>query len=263
MSKETKRLLIVLGTIISLIAVVGLLVFSHTQKQRGIYNEFLNKFNGKDNTLIYIGRPTCSYSSLLEPSLLEMKERYEFDYLYLNIDEVNNVVLSQILEDLNLTSIGTPYLAVVSNGKIVDTQNGYVDYDALFGFLQENKIISSTAELSLNYIDLKEYKTLLAEKENKVIVIGQSTCPYCVKAKLILNEVVDETDAEINYLNISNFTSEEDFTEFEKTLELLQSDKWGTPITMIVKEGKLVDYIEGVTTKEEYIKFLKLYEVIK
>jgi len=262
MNKETKRLLIVLGTIISLIAIVGLLVFSHTQKQRGIYNEFLNKFNGNENTLVYIGRPTCSFCSLLEPSLLEMKERYGFDYLYLNIDEVNNVVISQILADLKLTSIGTPYLTIVSNGEVVDVQNGYVDYDELFGFLQENKIISSKAELALNYIDLKEYKTILAEKENNVIVIGQSTCPYCVKAKLILNEVVDETDAEINYLNISYFESEEDFKEFEGTLEILQTDTWGTPITMIVKEGKLVDYIEGVTTKEEYIEFLEHYGVI-
>lgn len=262
MSKETKKLFIVLGTLVSLIVIIGLLVFSHMQKQRSIYSEFVNKFNGQENTLVYIGRPTCSYCSLLEPSLLEMKERYGFDYLYLNIDEVNNVVVSQILSDLGLTSIGTPYLTIVSNGKVVDIQNGYVDYDELFKFLQENKIINKSAELSLNYIDLEEYKTILAEEENNVIVIGQSTCPHCVTAKLILNEVVDETNAEINYLNVSYFKSDEEFAEFEKTLELLQSDGWGTPITMVVKEGKLVDYIEGVTTKEEYIEFLEYYGVI-
>ena len=72
----------------------------------------------------------------------------------------------------------------------------------------------------------------------------------------------DETNAKISYLNISNFKSEEEFKDFEKTLEILQTDEWGTPLTVIVKEGKLVDYISGTTTKDKYIEFLEQYGVI-
>lgn len=253
---ENKKLYIVLGAIALIVVLIGGLIFNSYKKQQGIYDEFLDAYNGTENTLVYIGRPTCGYCSLLSPNLEEMADRYKFDYIYLNTDEINSSIMQKVLKDLGLTSVGTPYLAIVSNGKVVARQNGYTDYDVTFKFLQENHIIGKDAQLLLNYIGLDEYKTLLAEDKLNVIVVGQSTCSYCIKAKLVLNQVVEEKGIDINYLNVSYLESEEKFTEFESTLEYLQSE-WGTPIMMIVKNGQLVDVKEGVSTKSGYIEFLE------
>ena len=40
---------------------------------------------------------------------------------------------------LGLESLGTPYLAIVANGRVIDEQKSYSDYDITFEFLQENK----------------------------------------------------------------------------------------------------------------------------
>ena len=152
-------------------------------------------------------------------------------------------------------------MAVVSNGEVVDSQNGYADYDIIFEFLQENNIIAEDAELLLNYIGLEEYEKLLDGKENSVVVVGQSTCAYCIQSKIILNKIAEEKDVEINYLNISYLTEEEG-AEFEGSLDYFEEEQWGTPLMLIVRDGKLIDIIEQLVTEDEYIEFLEENEVL-
>ena len=121
---EKKKLVIVLAVIASLIIAIICLSAIGNKESKSIYEKFTEKFNGTENTLVYIGRPTCGYCSLLEPSLQDMKERYNFEYVYINVDEINSKYLNKIAKDLQMTSLGTPYLAIVSNGKVVATQNG-------------------------------------------------------------------------------------------------------------------------------------------
>lgn len=258
---ESKKMLIVVGVVV--FAVLGIFGFALTESKASekMYNDFEAAFNGSENKLVYIGSSTCGYCQLLNPSLEDMKERYQFDYLYIDAAEISSGYLKKILAKLELSSLGTPYLAVVSNGKVVDTQNGYSDYDITFEFLQDNKIIAEDQELLLNYIDYEEYEKLLKSDEKNVIVVGQSTCSYCVQAKLTLNEIVEENDITINYLNISYLTEEEG-EKFESSLDYFE-DSWGTPIMMIVKDGKIVDIIEQYVEKDEYVEFLEENGVIE
>lgn len=252
---ENKKLYIVLVVIVLVIALIGGLIYKSYKVQQKIYADFVDKFNSDDSTLFYIGRPTCGYCNLLSPSLDDMTERYDFGYYYINTDEISSGTMKKILSHFNLTSVGTPYLAVVSNGKIVDTQNGYADYDVVFEFLKKNDIIAEDAKLLLNYIGLDEYKNELASDDLNVIVVGQSTCQFCVRAKVVLNEIVEQKNIEINYVNISYLDSDER-TEFDKTLDYLQT-KYGTPVMLITKGGNLVDKYEGYATIDKYIEFLE------
>ena len=258
---ESKKMLIVVGVVV--FAVLGIFGFALTESKASekMYNDFEAAFNGNENKLVYIGSSTCGYCQLLNPSLEDMKERYQFDYLYIDAAEISSGYLKKILAKLELSNLGTPYLAVVSNGKVVDTQNGYSDYDITFEFLQDNKIIAEDQELLLNYIDYEEYEKLLKSDEKNVIVVGQSTCSYCVQAKITLNEIVEENDITINYLNISYLTEEEG-EKFESSLDYFE-DSWGTPIMMIVKDGKIVDIIEQYVEKDEYVEFLEENGVIE
>ena len=252
---ESKKILVIIGVVI--FSVLGLCGYAlaESKKSEEMYNQFETAYNGSENKLVYIGSETCGYCQLLNPSLTDMKERYGFDYIYIDAAKINSSYMSKILEKLNLTSIGTPYLAIVSNGKIVDTQNGYADYDKTFEFLQENNIIAEDPKLLLNYIDYEEYDKLLKSDEKNIIVVGQSTCGYCVQAKLILNEIAEEKDVTINYLNISYMTEEEG-EKFESSLEYFEGS-WGTPVMMIVQDGKMIDIVEQLVTKDEYIEFLE------
>jgi len=257
---EKKKLYIVLGVLVAIIVLIVGLIFADYKQQEKIYNEFLNAYNGSENTLVYIGRPTCGYCNLLTPSLDEMADRYEFDYVYINTDKLGNSFMQKIMKDLNITSVGTPYLAIVSNSKVVSNQNGYRDYDETFKFLQDNNVIKEDAKLLLNYIKLDEYKNKLKEDKLNVFVVGQSTCAYCIQAKLVLNELVEQKNVEINYVNISYMTTEER-TEFNSSLEYLNSN-YGTPVMLITRNGKLVDVYEGYAPIEGYVQFLEKNEVL-
>lgn len=258
---ESKKMLIIVGVVV--FSVLGIFGFALTESKasEAIYNNFEVAFNGTENKLVYLGSSTCGYCQLLNPSLEDMKERYDFDYLYIDVSEISSGYLKKILSQLELTSLGTPYLAIVSNGEIVDTQNGYSDYDITFEFLKDNKIIGEDQELLLNYIGYDEYDKLLNSDKKNVIVVGQSTCSYCVQAKVTLNDIVEENDITINYLNISYLTEEEG-EKFESSLDYFENS-WGTPIMMIVQDGKLVDIIEQYVDKDEYVEFLEENGVIK
>ena len=258
---ESKKMLIIIGVVV--FSILGIFGFALTESKasEAIYNNFEAAFNGTENKLVYLGSSTCGYCQLLNPSLEDMKERYDFDYLYIDVSEISSGYLKKILSQLELTSLGTPYLAIVSNGEIVDTQNGYSDYDITFEFLKDNKIIGEDQELLLNYIGYDEYDKLLNSDKKNVIVVGQSTCSYCVQAKVTLNDIVEENDITINYLNISYLTEEEG-EKFESSLDYFENS-WGTPIMMIVQDGKLVDIIEQYVDKDEYVEFLEENGVIK
>lgn len=258
---EKKKLLVILGVVGLVILLIIGLTIKDSMDRKALYEQFEEAFNGSEKTLVYVGKTGCSWCGLLDPSIKEMKERYHFDYLYMNLSSLGNNYTSKMLNKLGLEKIGTPYLAIVQNGKVVDSQSGYVDYDKLFEFVQKNEIIDKDATLPLNYIGLEEYQTLLAGKEKSVIVVGQSTCHFCIEAKLILNEIADENNVEINYLNISYLTQDEGKT-FQESLDYFKQDSWGTPVMIIVQDGKMVDVLPSLNTKEEYISFLKKQGVL-
>ena len=254
---EKKKVVVVLVVLAVLVLLVSVLVISGINKSQKIYDNFQVSFTSDDNKLVYIGKPTCSYCNLLSPSLSEMADRYDFEYTYINTDDLSLEYYNKVIDDLGADEIGTPYLAIVNNGEVVDEQRGYVDYDMLFEFLQDNEIINEDEKLLLNYIGLDEYKELLDSNKNEVIVIGQSTCGYCVEAKLILNEVIEQTDAKINYLNVTYLQNDNDkYEEFKNSLDYFK-ESFGTPVMLIVKDGEIVDKLETMAPKDEYISFLE------
>ena len=259
---ESKKMLVVVGAVILLIIGSIGFVYAGSQDSKEIYEQFTADFNGSENKLVYIGSSTCGYCSLLNPSLKDMSSRYDFDYLYIDINEMSSSYVRKVINDLGLTKVGTPYLAIVANGKVVDTQNGYDDYNVIFEFLQENSLIDEDADLDLNYIDYETYEKLLASKDKEVIVIGQTTCGYCVQAKVILNDVASEHEVEINYLDYAKL-DEDEKEKFLESLEYFQEEEWGTPIMMIVQNGEIVDMIEQLASEDEYVEFLQENEVIE
>jgi len=262
---ETKKMfyLMVVATVFVGI-VIFLSVFSTMKGNKDVEN--LNKlFESNKAEIVYLGRPTCGYCTMLEPSLKDLSKTYDFKYMYINTDKVGTSNLSKILKKLDIEedSFGTPYIAIIKGGKIIAVQNGYVPEDKLFRFFQENGIIGENEKLALNYIDYETYNNILEEGTREIVVITQTGCSHCETAKPVLAEIAKEYDLKINILNMSNF-EENDYTSFTKSLKYFEeNESWGTPVTFVLDDGKLVDYEEGSVTKEEFIKFFKSQNFIR
>lgn len=261
---ENKKILVLLSAIVLIIILIVAGSFYENKKSREYLSEFHSALNGDDNALVMIGRDNCSWCQLFHPSLDFMHEQYGFDYLYVNTNELTSSGLKLLLKDINVSEddFGTPLTIVVKDGEIVDSLNGFTDEEDLLEFLKEYNLVDDSAKLFLNYIDYKGYEKLLKSKDTSILVIGQTTCSYCMKAKPILNQIVVDKNVKINYINV-NILEADDRSKFNTSLDYLQENEWGTPLTLILKDGEVIASSNGLLDYDGYVKLFEDNGLIK
>lgn len=103
-------------------------------------DEFVEAFNSSETSIIYIGRPTCSYCAAFLPALQQAQSDFGYTTLYLDIDEVASSEISKITqldEWLNTYYGTTPLVIVVKDGKIQgEGWIGYADYETFAAYLE-------------------------------------------------------------------------------------------------------------------------------
>ena len=115
----------------------------------------------------------------------------------------------------------------------------------------------------MNYIDYSGYKKVISSTGTNILVIGQTSCGYCIKAKPILNQIVADKNIKINYLNITNL-SDEERQKFTSKLDYFNDNtKWGTPLTLIIKDGKVIDSANGLLDYDGYVDLFSRNGLIK
>lgn len=262
---ENKRLNIILFVITVFIIVLGVSNYKTMKNEKDLMKEFETIINSKTEQVVFLERPTCTYCQMTSPIIKSLSKRYNFKYLDINTDELKEANLSKILNKLgvDLEEFGTPYIAIVKNGKVVAEQPGYVEAIDMFNFFQSNGVIDKKVEYKeiLNYIDFKEYKTIIASKKPQLVVMVQTGCGACTSAKPVLEELVEEYDIVINALNITDL-SDENRDLLGSTLDYLKEEEWGTPLLLVVKDNKVVDASNGFLDKDTYKIFLKSNNMI-
>ncbi len=105
-------------------------------------DEFIDKVNSSDLQLIYMGRSTCHYCVQFLPVLQKAQSEYGYETLYLDITTVTSEQQEKITnvdsDFFNENYGATPTVLLVKDGKIVDSQVGYSDYDTFTSFLEKN-----------------------------------------------------------------------------------------------------------------------------
>lgn len=124
---------------------------------------------------------------------------------------------------------------------------------------EESSDSSQTAleQAGFNKVSIDEYLELIKSSDKQIILIARPTCGYCEKFTPILKQAMEDMNLTINYVNTDNFSSD-DWTKFQNSFDYLASDEWGTPLTLVVQDGKIVDknngYVELDAIKEFFNK---------
>ncbi len=106
-------------------------------------DKYLEYYEGSENKIIFIGRPTCPFCEVAAPIVKKINKDYNLNIYYLNTDdfvdddETRFVQSDEFLND----GYGTPLLFIVSNGTIVDKVDGLTDTNHYLNFLETNNII--------------------------------------------------------------------------------------------------------------------------
>ena len=125
----------------------------------------------------------------------------------------------------------------------------------------DNDNPKSNHETTLNIINCNEYNNIINSKKNKLVLYARPTCEYCNKFIPIIEEIVNEYNIEVNYLDIDTLSTEES-SQFYKSSDLLNTNKFGTPMLAIIKNGKIKYYSVGYISKNEVLEWLKVTNII-
>ena len=111
-------------------------------------------------------------------------------------------------------------------------------------------------------ININEYLELFNKPgEYSLVWVARPTCGYCQLTSPVVQKIIKDYGIFISYLNTDEF-SEEDMTTFVQSDETF-NEGFGTPMLLLVGDGKILDSVDGATDTAHYIDFLKRSKFIE
>ena len=106
--------------------------------------QYLEYYDGSEQKLVLVARPTCQYCQIAEPILQNISYEYNIEINYLNTDEFTESDQASFLQsnELFTSGFGTPMLLIVHDSTIIDKVDGLTDYAHYVVFLQQYGYIS-------------------------------------------------------------------------------------------------------------------------
>lgn len=119
----------------------------------------------------------------------------------------------------------------------------------------ESAAVKEEDKGEFTYINVDEYLELYAAETNSLVLLARPTCTYCEIAEPIIRKIVKIYGLDIKYLNTDEFTAETQ-AQFVASDELFY-EGFGTPLLLVVGNGKITDIVDGLTDNAHYMEFLQ------
>lgn len=250
---EKKKMYVILAVIAAILVLIPTLILIANKKDQEYLDKIKEKMNGTEPTAIYIARPTCYYCNMLKPITEELKKDYQLDYYEINTDDISNSLLEKVLKLLKVesSSFGTPYIAIVQNGKVIGEQRGYANEASTFEVFKKYGIISKEANLWYVPMTQADFLTKMPESDKKYVFIGNDQESETHAMKSVLKEVAQTAGKQIYYLEIG---SEESIDDLMKALGM-EKTSFSTPLLISIENGQIVK--ADANSQSAYESFLK------
>lgn len=111
-------------------------------------------------------------------------------------------------------------------------------------------------------IDVDKYLELYKQNKVSIVLIGRSGCEYCAIAEPILQGIAYDNKLDIYYLSTDGFSEEDKANLLNSDKYFQKKDGMPTPLLLLVKNSKIIDKVEGLISKDEYIEFFDNNKII-
>lgn len=181
-------------------------------------------------------------------------------------DEKRNKIFTIVAIAILLVAIILSCFASNKNGKYNKKPNQNASQTTTGGAgtggaSAESEAIKDEERKELNNISIDDYLSLLNGEEASIIYIARPTCSHCQVQKPIMENLAFKYEnLKINYLNTDELDNE-GIKKLQSSDEFF-NEGWGTPTTLIVKGGKIVDSIAGETSGASLVELFKKYGII-
>ena len=110
----------------------------------------------------------------------------------------------------------------------------------------------------INYVDVNQLNDKIENGDDFVLVLGLDTCSACIAYKPTLEELVNNKDLDIYYLQLKASWSDSAKQEvIDYFSDKLNYSIMGTPTTFFIKDGEIEDDIIG---EVPYLEILGLLQ---
>lgn len=266
---ETKKGIILIGVLIlAVLAVGGLMISDSITKSNSIktyFSYFKEDKNFKayeGNKILVFGKKDCSYCAEYVPIINELTKSLKLEYEYIHTEYLSDTKLVRLLNmaKVNIEDFGTPTTVVLKDGLPVSSHIGYMEKEEILNFLKEAKVVASDTELPktpFEEIGYLAYETILKSSDKNVVVIGQTNCSHCIKAKPVYALIAAENGLNISYMDYTKLSSEEQQKLNKSNNYFINNTRWGTPLMLVIKDGQVIGSDSGFLDKDSTVKFLK------
>lgn len=249
MNKSVK---IIIGVVLGVLLIVGLFFLSSLAESKNFkeisYNEYQNLIKESGNYVVYIGNKDSD-------ALKTLKE----------FTSENNVQVKYVISS-NLTTEErqevfsgdeTEKLIFINKGKEDTYTSDFSKFSLTNEFINQNILENTLVE-----VDIDNYLKLIKSKGNHIVFIGRETCSWCQKYKPVMKSAAKDYNITLYYIDTDKFIGE-DWNKFKESEKYLTENEWGTPLTLLYKDGKLIDVLNGYVEETGIYEFLLKNGVIK
>lgn len=229
-------------------------------------SKVIEETNGYKFALVYADSSDKEETEETKKNVKEILENYTSQESAIASYYIDTKEISQSdLESYDLTEEGT-YL-FISNGEIIKTQNANIEMKLVESYIKEytsNGIDESVKHYKVAEDSESFLKLVKRKKTITVAVFGRNNCYYCNQYLPVYNTVSEENDIDIYYFDSVTYDSDEYSEVLNSGLkipascsgtgeETSLSELSSTPLTIFTKNGKVIDCIDGYTTKAKLI----------
>ena len=188
--------------------------------------------------------------------------KYEINYKRVNAYLLSKNQQNKLNSILQISTVEDQIVILVKNEKIIGSIRGVNNKRDYLNQLKEFNFIEEVSYL-ITHINFEEFNNLLNNSQKNVVLIGKDDCKYCDEAIETLNNVSINYDIKVNYINIGTMDSDVSIGLQNKLNELNYNDGFTTPITLIMENNKLLDYVIGSSDEKYFIDIFTENGIIK
>lgn len=196
-----------------------------------------------EESLVLLTKNDCTKCDTMLETLKDIKND-GLNVYTINVDELSEGSLDDLLDSSDLINDkDLPSVIHLSAGAVIGTYTGEANYNDIMSFYK-----------SFDVINVAKFLEMYKEDQEYFVYVGRPTCGYCVQSEPLTKRVAYELNKEIYHINIDEETS----SDLQKLAEATEGVyKGATPLFMVVKNGKVVDYKEGAGSYSELLSFFK------
>jgi thiol-disulfide isomerase/thioredoxin len=238
------------------------------------YSEYLEVLRQPGFSLIYFGDTKSDSFDPTKETLLNLRD--EFEFARVNVLAVNFPELDPIYQEelRDIFESETAYV-FISDGRVVHVIEGETTISSIRVIINKY-VMFIIPEEEVKYTpvtDHREFRRTIESRSTTMMVFGNDGCEWCLRFRVVFNDLLQEHDLRIHYANATQMDPEVWTAIMDDEIiipgkcvqtneDTPMSQGFGTPLTLFMRRGQVIDCISGYVGVETLTQILKEVEML-